>query len=168
MHLFFFIFFFYFLLKIHSHFLAFHTLHNLCTFHLFIYLHIIQCTCPSVDSDQLIFTPRSAPNDGGNLHERNRTVKRYKFKFKFFINKESSIRNMHIWKNAQMTRTNKRIKQGNTRKIKIITILQLYQRESYPNICRLYINNTLVYIYIYKHESALLVIEHKYIQLLIW
>ena len=31
----------------------------------------------------------------------------------------------------------------------IITILQLYQRESYPNICRLYINNTLVYIYIY-------------------
>ena len=67
-----------------------------------------------------------------------------------------------------MTRTNKRIKQGNTRKIKnIITILQLYQRESYPNICRLYINNTLVYIYIYKHESALLVIEHKYIQLLI-
>ena len=61
-----------------------------------------------------------------------------------------------------MTRTNKRIKQGNTRKIKIITILQLYQRESYPNICRLYINNTLVYIY--KHESALLVIEDKYIQ----
>ena len=54
---------------------------------------------------------------------------------------------MHIWKNAQMTRTNKRLKQGNTRKI--ITILQLYQRESYPNICRLYINNTLVYIYIY-------------------
>jgi hypothetical protein len=47
------------------------------------------------------------------------------------------------------TLTNKRIKQGNTRKIKIITILQLYQRESYPNICRLYINNTLVYIYIY-------------------
>jgi hypothetical protein len=42
----------------------------------------------------------------------------YKFKFKFFINKESTIRNMHIWKNAQMTRTNKRIKQGNTRKIK--------------------------------------------------
>ena len=73
-----------------------------------------------------------------------------------------------------MTRTNKRIKQGNTSKIKkIITILQLYQRESYPNICRLhvYINNTLVYmctyIYIYKHESALLVIKHKYIQLLI-
>jgi hypothetical protein len=30
-----------------------------------------------------------------------------------------------------MTRTNKRIKQGNTRKIKIITILQLYQRESF-------------------------------------
>ena len=61
---------------------------------------------------------------------------------------------MHVWKNAQMTRTNKRIKQGNTRKIKkniyiIITIQQLYQRESYPNICRLYINNTLVYIYIY-------------------
>ena len=25
---------------------------------------------------------------------------------------------MHVWKNAQMTRTNKRIKQGNTRKIK--------------------------------------------------
>jgi hypothetical protein len=90
------------------------------------------------------------------------------YKFKFFINKESSIRNMHVWKNAQMTRTNKRIKQGNTSKIKIMTILQLYQRESYPNICRLYINNTLVYIYIYKHESALLVIEHKYIQLLIW
>jgi hypothetical protein len=71
-----------------------------------------------------------------------------------------------------MTRTNKRIKQGNTRKIKIyiyiiITILQLYQRESYPNIFRLYINNTLIYIYIYIHESALLVIEHKYIQLLI-
>ena len=94
---------------------------------------------------------------------------KFKFKFKFFINKESSTSNMHIWKNAQMTRTNKRIKQGNTRKIKnIITILQLYQRESYPNICRLYINNTLVYIYIYKHESALLVIEHRYIQLLIW
>ena len=37
----------------------------------------MQCTCPSVDSDQLIFTPRSAPNDGGNLHERNRTVERY-------------------------------------------------------------------------------------------
>ena len=54
-----------------------------------------------------------------------------------------------------------------TRKYKIITILQLYQRESYPIFCRLYINNTLVYIYIYKHESALLVIEHKYIQLLI-
>jgi hypothetical protein len=27
----------------------------------------------------------------------------YKFKFKFFINKESTIRNMHIWKNARMT-----------------------------------------------------------------
>jgi hypothetical protein len=90
------------------------------------------------------------------------------YKFKFFIKKESSIRNVHVLKNAQMTRTNKRIKQGNTRKIKkIITILQLYQRESYPNICRLYINNTLIYIYIYKHESALLVIEHKYIHLLI-
>jgi hypothetical protein len=25
---------------------------------------------------------------------------------------------MYVWKNAQMTRTNKRIKQGNTRKIK--------------------------------------------------
>ena len=69
------------------------------------------------------------------------------YKFKFFINKESSIRNVHVLKNAQMTRTNKRIKQGNTRKIKkIITILQLYQRESYPNICRLYINNTLIYM----------------------
>ena len=55
-----------------------------------------------------------------------------------------------------MTRTNKRIKQGNTRKIKKkkITILQLYQGESYPNMCRLHvhINNTLVYIYIYKHD----------------
>ena len=27
---------------------------------------------------------------------------------------------MHVWKNAQITRTNKRIKQGNTRKIKKI------------------------------------------------
>jgi hypothetical protein len=33
----------------------------------------------------------------------------------------------------------------------------------------LYINKyTGIHIYIYKHESALLVIEHKYIQLLIW
>ena len=37
----------------------------------------MQCTCPSVDNVQLIFTPRSAPNDGGNLHEGNRTVERY-------------------------------------------------------------------------------------------
>jgi hypothetical protein len=29
-----------------------------------------------------------------------------------------SRRNMHVWKNAQMTRTNNRIKQGNTRKNK--------------------------------------------------
>ena len=42
------------------------------------------------------------------------------YKFKFFIKKESSIRNVHVLKNAQMTRTNKRIKQGNTRKIKKI------------------------------------------------
>ena len=42
-----------------------------------------------------------------------------KFKFKFFINKESSIRNMHVWKNAQMTRTNKRIKQMILRKTEI-------------------------------------------------
>ena len=41
-------------------------------------------------------------------------------KFKFFINKESSIRNMQV-KNAQMTRTNKRIKRGNKRKIYIVT-----------------------------------------------
>ena len=47
-----------------------------------------------------------------NINFGNKNI--YKFKFKFFINKESSIRNMHVWKNAQMTRTNKRIKQGNT------------------------------------------------------
>ena len=42
---------------------------------------------PSVDSDQLIFTPRSAPNDGGNLHEQNRTVERYNLgQIRFFGN----------------------------------------------------------------------------------
>jgi hypothetical protein len=49
---------------------------------------------------------------------------------------------MHVWKNAQMARTNKRIKQGNTRKIKN------NNNTTVPNICRLYINNTLVYTYI--------------------
>jgi hypothetical protein len=50
-----------------------------CIFYvLFIYVFaILQCMCPSVDNVQLIFTPRSVPNDGGNLHERNRTVERY-------------------------------------------------------------------------------------------
>ena len=74
-HLFLFIFLFYFLLKSTPTFQPF----THCIFYvLFIYLFaILQCTCPSVDSVQLIFTPRSAPNDGGNLHERNRTVERY-------------------------------------------------------------------------------------------
>ena len=47
----------------------------------------MQCTYPTVVSDQLIFTPRSAPNYGGNLHERNRTVKRYNIgQIRFFEN----------------------------------------------------------------------------------
>jgi hypothetical protein len=50
-----------------------------------------------------------------------------------------------------MTRTNKRIKQGNTRKIK-----NNNNTTSHTQIFVDYINNTLVYIYIYKHESALL------------
>ena len=53
----------------------------------------------------------------GNQTKEYSLIPKYLYKFKFFINKESSIRNMHLRKNAQMTRTNKRIKQGNTRKI---------------------------------------------------
>ena len=47
----------------------------------------MQCTCPTVVSDQLIFTPRSAPNYRGNLHSWNRTVERYNIgQIRFFLN----------------------------------------------------------------------------------
>jgi hypothetical protein len=47
----------------------------------------MQCTCPTVESDQLIFTPRSAPNYRGNLHSWNRTVERYNIgQIRFFLN----------------------------------------------------------------------------------
>jgi hypothetical protein len=50
--------------------------------------------------------------------------------------------------NKQKNKTRK-YKENKKNKIYIIiTMLQLYQRESYPNICRLYINNTLIYIFI--------------------
>jgi hypothetical protein len=62
-----------------------------------------------------------------------------------------------------MTRTNKRIKRGNTRKIKkIITILQLY-----PNICRLYTKIPDDYqnlIEIYKIDNQKQSIERQKMQ----
>ena len=69
-----------------------------------------------------------------------------------------------------MTRTNKRIKQGNTREKKIYnnnntTVVPEGVIPKY--LQTIYKQYTDIHIYIYIHESALLVIEHKYIQLLI-
>ena len=69
-----------------------------------------------------------------------------------------------------MTRTNKRIKQGNTRKIKNNNNTTVVPEGVIPKyLYTIYKQYTGIqmYIYIYKHESALLVIEHKYIQLLV-
>ena len=67
-----------------------------------------------------------------------------------------------------MTRTNKRIKQGNTRKIKNNNNTTIVPEGVIPKYLQtIYKQYTGIHIYIYKHESALLVIEHKYIQLLI-
>ena len=53
------------------HFIRSHTAYILLVF-LFI---ILQCRFPWGDRALLIFTPRSAPNHGGNLHEQNRIGK---------------------------------------------------------------------------------------------
>jgi hypothetical protein len=69
-----------------------------------------------------------------------------------------------------MTRTNKRIKQGNARKIKnnnTTTIVRTRGSHTHIFVKTIYKQYTGIHIYIYKHESALLDIEHKYIQLLI-